>query len=123
MLSKLYFFASMRSDQDKKNVASASALSKVRIALSEYMRGISFEEPELLAIGEEKLKAFLVNHKEVEEYSFSFEKLFRGQAHVLSADKEALLSAYSPLLSEAASMYSMLSVADYSPKEIELSNG
>ena len=123
LLSKLYFFASMRSDQDKKNVASASALSKVRIALSEYMRGISFEEPELLAIGEEKLKAFLVNHKEVEEYSFSFEKLFRGQAHVLSADKEALLSAYSPLLSEAASMYSMLSVADYSPKEIELSNG
>ena len=123
LLSKLYFFASMRSDRDKKNVANASAYSKVRLALNDYIMKISFEEPELLSLGKEHLDAFIKEYEDMAEYSFIFEKLFRGQQHVLTADKEALLSAYAPVLSEASSLYSMLSVADYSPKTVILSNG
>lgn len=123
LLSKLYFFASMRSDRDKKNVANASSIMKVRIALSDYISLISFEEPELLSLGKEKLDAFIAKYPEMQEFSFIFDKLYRGQRYVLTADKEALLSAYSPLLSESSTLYSMLSVADYSPKTITLSNG
>ena len=123
LLSRLYFFVSMRSDRNKKNIENASALSKVRIALNDYIRTISFEEPELLSLGEEKLHAFIEKYDDMKEFSFIIEKLFRGQRYVMTADKEALLSAYGPLLSEASSLYSMLSVADYSPKQITLSDG
>lgn len=123
LLSKLYHFASMRSDRDKKDVANASALSKVRIALNDYIMKISFEEPELLSLGKEHLEAFIEKYDDMKEYSFIIEKLFRGQEHVLSSDKEALLSAYRPLSSEPASLYSMLSIADYTPKKVKLSTG
>ena len=123
VLTKLYYFASMRSDLDKANTFYSSALSKVQIALNQYIMNISFEEPELLSLGEENLKAFLKKYPDVDEYSFIFEKLFRGQRHVLSSDKEALLSTYAPLLRESSSLYTALSTADQNPKTIQLNNG
>ena len=123
LLVKLYYFASMRSDLNKKDVANATALTKVQLAMNEFYALTSFASPEILSLGEDKLKDFLQRNPEFAEYSFQFEKLIRGQSHVLSADKEALLSSYSPLLSEAGKLYSALTVADLSPKEATLSDG
>ena len=123
LLVRLYYFASMRSDLNKKDVANATALSKVQLAMHEASEATSFFYPEIIGIGKDKIDAFLANNPEFAEYSFIFEKLFRGQSHVLSADKEALLSAYSPILGEAGKMYSALTVADLNPGKVTLSDG
>ena len=120
---RLYYFCSMRSDRDKKNVDNAADLSKVALAEQELIQKTAFFEPELLAYGEEKVKAFFAKHPEYNEYDFAFQKLFRGQKHVLSVEKEQLLSGYAPLLGEAGELYSALSVADYKGKKITLSDG
>lgn len=120
---KLAFYSSMRADLNRKNSENVAAESKVELVLQNLINVSSYFEPELLAYGKENVEAFLAKHPEFDEYSFSFEKLFRGQAHVLTADKEALLSAFSPLSSEAGNLYSMLTVADYKPKKVTLSDG
>ena len=123
ILSKLYTYASCLSDLDKKNVHSSELESKVDLLVQDLIRATSFEEPEILALGKEKIDEFLKSNPEYDDFSFSFQKLFDGQKHVLSLEAEKLLSSYSPLLSEAGELYSTLSVADYSPKTIKLSNG
>ncbi|MCR5078918.1 MAG: oligoendopeptidase F [Bacilli bacterium] len=122
-LSKLYFFASMRSDRNKKDVANASDLMKVRSLFVPLSENSAYFEPEILSLGEKKMEEFFANNPELGEFKFGVEKLFRGQKHVLTPDKELLLSAYSPISSEASQLYSALTVADGSAKEATLEDG
>ncbi len=123
ILSKLYTYASTLSDLDKKNTHSNELESKVDLAVQDLIRATSFEEPEILSIGKEKIGEFLKKNPDYDDFSFAFRKLFDGQRHVLGMKEEKLLSNYSPILNEAGELYSVLSVADYSPKKITLSNG
>lgn len=120
---KLAFFSGMRADKNRKNADAVADESKVEIALQALLAASAYFEPELLAYGKENVEAFLASHPEFGEYSFQFEKLFRGQEHVLSADKEALLSNFGSYGSEAGNLYSLLTVADYRPKKAKLSDG
>ncbi|MCH3908839.1 MAG: oligoendopeptidase F [Bacilli bacterium] len=122
-LSRLYMYAASISDLDKKDVKAGERLSKVELAANDGMSKISFADPEILQLGEEKVKAFFKSRPELSEFDFGYAKLFRSQKHVLSGDKEKLLSYYSPLLDEGSKMYSLLSVADYVPKKVTLYNG
>jgi oligoendopeptidase F len=123
VLSRLYLYAECASDVDKRNVPNNERMAKVHLALNDLSEKTSFEEPEILALGQEKIKAFLTKHPQYKEFDFSFEKLFLGASHVLSAEKEQLISAYAPLLGEGSQLYSLLSVSDYTPKTITLSTG
>ena len=123
LLVRCYYFASMRSDRDKKNVANAQDLMKVQIAMQQYSAATSFQAPEILALGKDKVVAFLKANPEFEEYSFQFDKLFLEAEHVLSAKEEALLSAYIPLAGGVRNLYGQLSIADGKPGEATLSDG
>ena len=122
-LSRLYFFASMRSDRNKKDVANATDLSKVRYLFVPLTESSAYFEPEVLSLGKEHMDAFFENYPEFAEFKFGVEKLFRGQKHVLTPDKELLLSSFSPISSEGSQLYSALAVADHTPKKAVLSNG
>ncbi len=80
MLEDLYGFASMRSVRDKKNVENAADLQKIRLALLELSAATSFEEPELLSLGKEKLDKFLFDHPEFDDFSSSSRSSSAGRA-------------------------------------------
>ena len=113
--SKLYLYSGCASDLNKKDVAGNERLNKVELLSQEYAEKMAWSDPEFLGLGLPKIKEFLSRHAEVKEFDYSFEKLFFDQSHILSADKEQLLSAYRPLLDEGSKLYSMLSVGDYTP--------
>ena len=123
LLERLYMFAAMQSDLDKKNVGNAELESKVFLLLQDINAKTSFESPELIALGKDKLDDFLRRNPEYNDYSFIFEKLFHGQKYVLSPEKEKLLSCFSSLSSFGGELYSKLSVADYAPAKARLSDG
>ena len=123
LLVRCYFFASMRSDRNKKDVANAQDLMKVQIAMQSYGSAVSFQSPELLAIGKEKLQAFLAKNPEFDEYSHQFDSLFLEADHVLSAREEGLLSAYAPVNGGIRNLYPQLTTADGKPHTAKLSNG
>jgi len=123
LLVRCYYFASMRSDRNKKDVKNSEDLMKVQIALQTYSAAVSYQSPEILALGREKVEAFLAAHPEFEEYSFQMDRLFNEASHVLSTREEGLLSAYSPVAGGIRNLYGQLTIADGKPSEATLSNG
>ena len=123
LLVRCYYFASMRSDQNKKDVANSSDLMKVQIALQQYGAAVSFFSPEILALGREKVDDFLRKNPEFSEYSFQVEQLFLEADHVLSSREEGLLSAFNPLSGGVRNLYGALTIADGNPADAKLSDG
>lgn len=120
---RLYFYAEMASDLDKTNVKNASNLAKVQLAMNDLAAATSFESPELLSLGREKLEKFVKENKEFEEYSFSFRKLFDQSEYVLSKEKEELLSSFNAIRGIGGTLYSQLTVADRKNSTAKLKNG
>lgn len=122
-LYKVYQYAHLKSDLNKKDVENASKVSKVMMFLALLEQNTSFESPEILSLGKKKVTEFIDNNPEFEAYRFLMEKLFRGNKHVLKEREEKLLSYYSPVLREGSELYSKLAVADGKVKTVKLSNG
>lgn len=120
---RLYFYAEMASDLDKTNVKNASNLAKAQLAMNDLAAATSFESPELLSLGKEKLENFVKENKEFEEYSFSFRKLFDQSEYVLSKEKEELLSSFNAIRGIGGTLYSQLTVADRKNSTAKLKNG
>jgi len=120
---KVYQYASLLSDLDKKNSSNSARLQKVQIAFSKLQVATSFEEPELIALGKEKVMSFINKDKSLEEFRFAMEKLFRRQEHILDDSNEALMANFSQLLNAGRSLYSSLSVADIESSDVMLDNG
>ena len=120
---KIYQYASLKSDLNKKDVANATAYAKVMNFYAELASSMSFEEPELLSIGKDKIMSFIDNNKELEELRFGLEKMFRQTGHILDEKSEQLLARLMPVTSNGRELYSALAVADSTPATITLKNG
>ncbi len=123
LVNRLYMFAGHRSDLNKKDVKNAEAEAKVVNFLNDLNSASSFAEPEILSGGKQFVDGFFKSHPDYGEFDFAFEKLFRGQKHVLDARSEGLLSYYAPLNDASGNLYSTLSIADAVPNKVTLSTG
>ncbi|MBU0997169.1 MAG: oligoendopeptidase F [Firmicutes bacterium] len=120
---RAYQYAHLKSDLNKKDMKSATMLQKAQIAFSKLTEAISFEEPELIGIGKETVLGFINRNKELEEFRFNVEKLFRRQEHILDDESEALLATFTQTLSAGRELYSSLSVADIEHGDVMLDSG
>ena len=91
-LSKLFTYAHMNFDLDQKNVETLQAYQIVYGTYMELIQASSFVNSELVSIGKETLDSYIANNDELKPYEFMIEKLFNNQSHILSTDKELLLS-------------------------------
>lgn len=122
-ISKLAMFASMRSDLDKRNADNSKDYAMVMNMINDYVTLNSFADPEILSNGKEFIDSFFEKYPEYRDFDFNFDKLFRGKKYILPTEQERLLSFFSPLQGEGSQLYSMLSVADYTPKKVTLTSG
>ncbi|XFA99549.1 oligoendopeptidase F [Candidatus Izemoplasma sp. B36] len=120
---KTYQYASLLSDLNKKDAENSARLQKMQILFAKLRQATSFEEPEIISLGKEKVMGFISRDKKLEEFRFSLEKLFRRQEHILDDKSESLLANYASLANSGRSLYSSLSVADIEPSDIMLDNG
>jgi len=120
---RVYQFASLKSDLNKKDLENAKQLQKVQIAFAQLAENCSFEEPELLSLGKEKVLAAVAKYPEIAEFKFNFEKLFRRQEHVLDDKSEELLANFTRLAQTGRELYSSLTVADIENGDVMLDSG
>ncbi len=120
--SRVYQYASLRSDLDKKNVDNASDLNRCQLIFYNLSELTSYVEPEVIAIGEEKVMEMVNRHPEIEEFRFSLSKLFRGSKHILDGKSEKLLSLFSPITTSSGELYSALAVGDGKSVDVRLKN-
>lgn len=122
-LSKAFSYSSMKYDLNQKNV---EALNDYQIIYSIYMQlvtAISFVDSELISIGYDTLKSYIKNDPSLAKYDYMIEKLFANQKHVLSSDKELLLSHFNTPLSNYNNLYDKLAVSDNHSEKVMLSTG
>lgn len=119
--SKVYQYASLKSDLNKKNVENAANLNRCMMVLYQLSEIVSYAEPEILMVGKDKIMSFIDNNKEIEEFRFSMEKLFHTKDHILDAQSEKLLSLFGPVTSSAGELYSALAVGDGTSEQVKLS--
>ena len=119
-LERVYQYASLKSDLNKKNIDNAKSLAMVQNFLMQLNQATSWSDPEILSVGKEKVMEWLDTEEELKQFKFGYEKLFHQNEHILDASSEQLISYYSPLFRKGNSLYSALSVSDSEGVEIEL---
>lgn len=117
----LYQYASLKSDLNKKDVPNATAIAKCQMMLYGLDELTSFELPEIISLGEEKVMSFINQAPELEEFRFMFEKIFRNADHILDENSEKLMTLFSPLASSGSELYSALAVGDGKSTKVKLS--
>ena len=84
------------------------------------MQGMtSFDEPEILAIGESTIKEWMEAEPSLKTYAHYFERLFSLKEHILSVKEEALLKKVMGPFTSAANTHGILANADmqFTPAE------
>ncbi len=111
-LERLYVYASMHKDEDMTNSTYQSMADR---AMQLYVRAstvASFIEPEILALLQEQLDAFLRELPELGLYKHQLDDLNRQRVHVRSAEIEAILAAAGDVANGPDSIFSMIDNAD-----------
>ena len=111
--AKVRVYASMSSAVDATNQQAAAMNGKATTALAQVSAAVSFTEPELLSVGESKLREWLAEDPRMKLYEHYFNDLFRKESHVRSAEVEELLSMLRDPFNSVSSTTSMLANADF----------
>jgi oligoendopeptidase F len=119
-LARLSTYASMKSDQDTRVTKYAGMKQEMQQLFSKYGALTSYIEPELLALDESKINAFLESEKQLSTYKFYLHDLLRKREHRGSEEFEKIM-AYSSLMSGTASnIFGTFLNAEFPYAEVEL---
>jgi oligoendopeptidase F len=91
-LGKLYTYASMNQAVDANDQSASARVDRVRGLMARASAAMAFAEPELLAIGIDRLRGWVRDEPRLAIYGHYFDRLARRAAHVRSAEVEELLS-------------------------------
>ena len=121
--TRIYSYASMKSDQDLGNNTYLSMDQELRQADPVISSSLSFVNPEIIAAGKEKIDRFRAENRDLDIYRMYLQELFRQQEHLLSEKEEKILAQASSLLGAPYSIYSVLTNTELPYAEAVLSNG
>ena len=121
-ISYLFVYASMRRSEDGREEAAQMMFSKVYAKAVQAEAMSSFARPEILAMPEEKLAAF-VEAPELADYRITMEELLRRKPHVLSAAEEKILAGVGEVMAAPGDISDMLQDADMTFDPVKDSEG
>ena len=130
-LEKLFVYTSMRKDEDTTNSTYQGMYDQAMQLYVQATTAISFIEPEILALPQEKQDQFVQDYPELRLYDHQLHDLSRNRPHIRSAEVEAILAAAGEITEAPDTIFSMIDNADLQlPKitddegnEVELTKG
>ena len=111
-LTKLYVYAKTSFDVDMKNQKNKKLFEKADELSYRAQDILSFVEPELLKVSQEKYIRYCEEIPELRKYEFMFKKLFLRKSHILDTETEKLLSGMDSLASFFEKAYDDLTISD-----------
>ena len=112
MLEKIYAYARLQQDADNTDQHLQALAGEAEGLAAAFSSANAFLEPEMLALGNEKVETMLQSAPALAEYKFYITNLLRISSHILSADKEALFAESRLALSSSATSFRSLVSAD-----------
>lgn len=122
-VARIYVYANLMADTDTRNAENEERSQMARNLLTDLGTAVSWYNPELLALGEEKIQAFIATEPALKKHRFGMENSLRQAPHILSEDIESVLAKTEQLLGGPDSIYSILANANMPWPEVTLSNG
>ncbi len=111
-LGKLQIYAHILADQDTRVSLYQAMQSRIQMLSADFAQKDSFFEPELLALPEEQLDAYVKNPA-MKDYQHLLDNLIRNKPHVLSDETEEVLASLHDVLGAAGQVFSQLTNADF----------
>lgn len=112
MLEKIYAYARLQQDADNTDQHLQALAGEAEGLAAAFSSANAFLEPEMLALGNEKVETMLQSDPALAEYKFYITNLLRISSHILSADMEALFAESRLALSSSATSFRSLVSAD-----------
>jgi oligoendopeptidase F len=122
-LSKLYSYASMKSDQDTRESENQGKKQILQKLATEYGAKASFISPEITALDDAAIDDFIQREPGLAIYDMFLRDTLRTKAHQLSASEEKLLAETGLMASAPSSIFSIFANAELPFAEITLSDG
>lgn len=123
LIDRIHTYAFSASAVDTGNPEAAARVGQARSLQTRYAASIAFFNPELLAIGFERLREWLDSTPELGFFAHYLDHLEKLREHIRSEEVEEVLALTTDPFSGPFSVYSMLNNADLSFKPAVASNG
>lgn len=111
-LGKVGLYASMSHTVDTADQSAAAKHDRARGLMARAAGAMAFAEPEILAIGADKLRQWMQDEPRLQIYAHYFDRLEIRRPHVRSAEVEELLSRLGDPFRTAAAIHGILADAD-----------
>lgn len=120
---RLGSFAAMKLHENMGDAPAMERSQEIDMVSTELGQALSYFNPEIIALGEAKVKAAIAAEPRLKPYTFPLNEILRAAPHILGAEAEQVLAASSMISDAPQSLYSVLSTADVAWPTIKLSDG
>jgi len=122
-LTRLYVYASARSDEDTRAARPRELRQAAQRLAVELSSATSWLQPELLALDPARVSGFLAKEPKLAPWRFFLEDTLRAKPHTLDAAGEELLAEAGNLTGAGAAAYGILKDADLPYPTVKFSTG
>ena len=119
---KLYLYANCAIDVDRNNTEALGDFQKVMNLFQNLYENTSFEDSEVLSLGEEYVFSLVEKYEELNQYRFSFENLFRKKEHTPSALEQRIIANFEAVRDNTREIFSSLATGDVKPHIVKLND-
>lgn len=120
--SRVYSYASMKSDQDTREAKYLAKLQELSQAIALIGSKLAFVNPEILAMGKDKVDQFAKEEPGLNTFHMFFDNLFRNKEHLLPESEEKLLAQASVVLNAPSSIHNIFTNAEFPYPTVTLSD-
>ena len=122
-LARLYVFAFLKADEDRRVAEAQERRGLAAALLSEFNETVAFVSPELLRVGSETVQTYLAEEPGLATHAFNIRNTLRQEPHTLSDEAEQVIAATGPVVQGPERVYAMLTSSDMPFPTVTLSTG
>jgi len=107
-VARLYVYAMLSSDADLRNAENMERRNLASALYAKYGQMVSYVEPELLAVGEQKIDGFIKQEPKLKDHIVYLKDVLRRAPHTLNAESENVMALSAPVTNGPGEIYSLL---------------
>ena len=122
-VARAYVYTSLERDADQREPEAQARFGLSRQMFSNLSEAVSWINPEILAIGENRINQFLIAEPALADFEFIIRDILRQEPHTLDESTETILAQAGMVLSSPSQIYQNYANADIPWPTITLSEG
>lgn len=122
-LTRLSCYAGLLSDLDTRDAAHLAMEQEMSQIGADFAAQTAFLEPEILALGRDRILQFLEREPRLELYRHPLDDILRKQAHTGTAAEEKILADARLIADSPGTIHTVFANADFPYPEVTLDNG